>query len=124
MRLTVMNQYEVPALIADNIPEVRHELAEQAATGNVNNALTILTDYTYKMCQAHDLSGIQKCMKLADKIYVKGNSLAQSAVKNVFVHAFSLFRISCNHVEWRLLQAKMPMTLYSLYMQQVMQSGC
>jgi hypothetical protein len=119
-----MNQYEVPALIADNIPEVRHELAEQAATGNVNNALHILTDYTFKMCKAHDLPGIQKCMKLADKIYVKGNNLVKNAVTNVFVYSFSMFRMSCNSIEWRLLQAKMPITLYSIYMQQVMKSGC
>lgn len=124
MRLTVMNQYEVPALIADHIPEVKHELAEQAATGNVNNALHILTDYTFKMCKAHDLPGIQKCMKLADKIYVKGNNLVKNAVTNVFVYSFSMFRMSCNNVEWRLLQAKMPITLYSIYMQQVMRSGC
>lgn len=124
MRLTIMNQYEVPALIADSIPEVRHELASQAATGNINNTLHILTDYTNRMCKAHDLRGIQKCMKLADQIYSKGNSIVKNAVTNVFVYSFSIFRMNCNSVEWRLLQAKMPITLYSVYMQQVMQSGC
>lgn len=124
MRLTVMNQYEVPALIADNIPEVRHELAEQANAGNINNTLHVLANYTHHMCQIHDLKGIQKCMKLADQIYVKGNNLVKTAVTNVFVYSFSIFRTTCNSVEWRLLQAKMPITLYSVYMRQVMQPGC
>lgn len=124
MRLTVMNQYEVPALIADNIPEVRHELAEHANAGNINNTLHVLANYTHRMCQEHDLKGIQKCMKVADKIYVKGNKLVQTAVTNIFVYSFSIFRTTCNSIEWRLLQAKMPITLYSVYMRQVMQSGC
>lgn len=118
-----MNQYEVPALIADKIPEVREEIIDQVQPGNVNNAIHVLTDYTRKMCAAHDLLSIQKCMKLADRIYNKGNAAVQNAVVNVFVYSFSAFRMSCNKVEWRFLQARMPVTLYSLYIQQVLKSG-
>ncbi|BAV07211.1 hypothetical protein SAMN05421788_102167 [Filimonas lacunae] len=118
-----MNQYEVPALIAERIPELRDEIIEQPQPCNVNNAVHILANYTQKMCNAHDLLSIQKCMKLADRIYTRGNAAVQNAVVNVFVYSFSAFRLTCNKVEWRLLQAKMPINLYSAYVQQVLKSG-
>lgn len=114
-----MNQYEVPALIADKLPEVRDAIITPAAWANADNALCVLTEYTQRMCLLHDLPAIQKCMKLADRIYTRGNATVKSAVANIFVHAFNGFRDTCNKVEWRFLQARMPVHLYSLYIQEL-----
>ncbi|GGH73954.1 hypothetical protein HNQ91_003764 [Filimonas zeae] len=118
-----MNQYEVPALIADSIPELETAMKEQTATFNINSVLHTLAAYTQKMCAAHNLPAIQQCMKLADKLYTKGNTAVQNAVINVFVYSFSVFRITCHKMEWKQLQPRIPVTLYSVYVQQVLKSG-
>lgn len=118
-----MNQYEVPAMIADSIPELETAMKQQSAAFNINNTLHALAGYTQKMCAAHDLPGIQQCMKLADRLYTKGNAAVQNAVVNVFVYSFSVFRLTCNKMEWRVLQPQIPVNLYSVYVQQVLKSG-
>lgn len=114
-----MNQYEVPALIADKLPEVRDAVINQVTWGSADNALFVLAGYTQRMCMLHDLPAIQKCMKLADRIYTRGNTAVKAAVTNIFVASFSNFKDSCNKVEWRFLQARMPIHLYSLYIQEL-----
>lgn len=114
-----MNQYEVPALIADKLPEVRDAIINRITWGSADNALLVLVEYTQRMCMLHDLPAIQKCMKVADKIYTRGNVAVKTAVANTFVKSFNEFRDTCNKVEWRFLQARMPVHLYSLYIQEL-----
>ncbi len=118
-----MNQYEVPALIADELPEVEKELHFLSTLGNVNDAIKILTDYTKKMVLSHKFYQVSKCMQLADKIYKKGNGIVKNAVENIFIYSFSIMRISCNKVEWRMLQANIPPSLYTVYIHQVTRPG-
>lgn len=118
-----MNQYEVPALLADELPEIKTELRHLSVLGNVNTVMQILADFTNRMIMQHDLFMVQKCMHLADRIYSRGNNLIRNAVENVFVFSFSTLRLACNKTEWKVLQQRMPVTLYSLYVNQVSTSG-
>ncbi|MBC8034660.1 MAG: hypothetical protein H7Y03_10970 [Chitinophagaceae bacterium] len=119
-----MNQYEVPALIADELPEVAPDLRFISAIGNVNESIAVLTTYTRKMILSHKFYQANKCMQLACKIYNKGNNAVRSAVENVFIYSFSFIRMSCNTTEWQLVRASIPMPLYSAYIKQVMGPGC
>lgn len=118
-----MNQYEVPAVMADELPEIKTELRHLSVLGNVNTAMQILADFTTNMIQQHNYNTVQKCMHVADRIYRRGNNLIRNAVENVFVYSFSTLRTVCNKAEWKLLQARMPVTLYSLYVNQVLKTG-
>lgn len=118
-----MNQYEVPALMADELPEIKHELKHLSVLGNINTAMHILADFTNHMIVEHNYAMVQKCMNLANRIYTKGNNLIRNAVENVFVYSFSTLRATCNRTEWKLLQARMPVTLYSLYVNQLLKTG-
>ncbi len=118
-----MNTYEVPAIMEDELPAIKEELKENCILGNVNTAMQILVRYTRKMMNLHDLPAVAQCMRLADKIYDKGNMMVKNAVENVFVYSFSGLRTCCDRWEWRTVQAKMPMTLYSLYVKQIYRSG-
>ncbi|MFA6060333.1 MAG: hypothetical protein WC756_19185 [Taibaiella sp.] len=118
-----MNNYEVPAIMEDELPAIKEELKENGILGNVNAAMQVLVKYTKKMIYLHDLNAVAKCMRLADKIYDKGNAMVKNAVENVFVYSFSGLRTGCDQLEWKLVQAKMPMTLYSLYVKQIYRSG-
>ena len=118
-----MNNYEVPAIMEDELPAIKEEFKDNPVLGNVNAAMQVLVKYTRKMINLHDLPAVASCMRLADKIYDKGNSLVKNAVENVFVYSFSGLRSCCNSSEWKTVQSKIPMTLYSLYVKQIYRSG-
>jgi len=118
-----MNTYEVPAMLEDEIPAIGEELRRECPAGNIHAAIQTLVKYTRKMISLHDLSAVNKCMTLADKLYIKGNSLVKNAVENVFVYSFSGLRSACGLTEWKLIQAKMPVALHSLYVKQIYRSG-
>lgn len=118
-----MNQYEVSAEIADKIPEIRSELVRPPVFGSVYMSMKVLTIYTGKMLREHQLRQVEHCMKLADKIYNRGNSMIKTAVESVFIFSFSNLQGTCTRREWQEIQTKMPMTLFSLYIQQVMKTA-
>ena len=118
-----MNNYEVPAIMEDELPAIKEELKENGILGNVNAAMQVLVRYTRKMIYLHDLAAVVKCIRLADKIYDKGNTIVKNAVENVFVYSFSGLRTCCDQLEWKSVQSKMLVTLYSLYVKQIYRSG-
>jgi hypothetical protein len=118
-----MNQYEIPAMLEDELPAIAPDLKENAIKGNVTNAIKVLTNYTRKLVSLHDLPAVVKCMQVADKIYEKGNNVVRNAVENVFVYSFSGLQCACNKLEWKVIQAKMPLSLYSAYVRQIYKSG-
>ena len=118
-----MNIYEVPAVIEDELPAVKEELRKDCPAGNIHAVLKVLVKYTRRMISLHDLPAVNRCMSLADKLYNRGNNLVKNAIENVFVYAFSGMRSACDGSEWRLIQAKMPVSLHSLYVKQIYRSG-
>lgn len=118
-----MNQFEVPALLEDTLPGIRKEMPRGGQPGNINAALLGLARYTRRMIGRHDWPMVTRCMRLADHLYEKGNAGIKNAVENVFVFAFSGFRTSCDRQHWALVQARIPMTHYSLYIKQIYRSG-
>jgi len=120
---TTMNQYEVPALIAETLPGTSEALHQCGPVCNMLQAMGVLCSYTREQLQRHDVPAAIKCMKLADRLYERGDTIVRSAVENVFVYSFSGIRARCNAAEWQLLQSKMPITLYTLYIQQLYRSN-
>lgn len=118
-----MNSYEVPAIIEDALPDIKDEWGDKNVLGNINATMLVLVKYTRKMMHLHNLPAVVRCMRLADKIYNKGNDLVKNAVENVFVYAFSGIKACCDAPEWRRVQAGMPITLYSIYVRQIYRSG-
>ncbi len=118
-----MNQYEIGAIIEDELPSVTTEIKKYSAHGSIYKIMGVLAIFTKKTLLKHDLPTVIKCLNLADKIYAKGNMLVKGAVETIFIYSFSNLRASCNKVEWNVVQAKMPITLYSLYVKQVYHSG-
>lgn len=120
----MFNQYEIQALIAGKLPQIKNDLLLGGATLTVYQSMQVLTDYTKRMALEHDFKMVEKCMGLVGMLYGKGNSLVKNAVENVFIFSFSSIMSRCNIVEWRIVQSYMPTDLYSLYVQQVLKSKC
>jgi hypothetical protein len=115
----MLNQYEVPALIADEFPEIREPLAKLSNTNNIGKVIQLFARFTEENVQFHNLRVVEKCMRLADRIYVKGNETVKNAIENIFIFSFSTMRHLCDRIEWRIIQSRIPVTLYSTYIRQV-----
>ena len=120
----MISQYEVPALIATKLPQIKNDLSRNGNETSVYQSIQVLTDYTRRMALEHNFAMVRQCMSLVEKIYGKGNVLVKNAVENVFVFSFSTLMSRCNAVEWRIVQSYMPSDLYMLYVSQVMKSKC
>ncbi|HTR32225.1 MAG TPA: hypothetical protein VMH27_23290 [Puia sp.] len=120
----MIDQYEVPTLIAGQFPQIKGDLSDEAVGSSVYRSIQALTDYTKRMALEHDFSMVQKCMALVENMYEKGNLIVRNAVENIFVFSFSTLLCRCNIVEWKIVQSYMPLDLYSLYVQQVLKSKC
>ncbi len=118
-----MNPYEIPAMLEDELPAIAPSLKESALNGNATQIIKVLTHYTRSLLSLHDLPAVVKCMQVADKIYEKGNQVVRNAVENVFIYSFSGLQSACNGLEWKLIQSKIPVTLYSAYVRQIYRSG-
>src|SRR4249919_1695130 len=114
----MINQYEVPSIIADELPELKPELKYLPTLGNIFKAMQILADYTNKMVVLGKFKNVKKCMAVADKIYERGNMVIKNAVENVFIFSFSSVMDNSNRDERKSLQALMPLSLHTLYVQQ------
>jgi hypothetical protein len=120
----MLDQSEIPAYIARQIPQVGHEMTRPGMQLTAYQSVQVLTDYTKRMALEHNFKMVGNCMRLMEKLYQKGNAAVRGAVENVFIYSFSSMMCSCNIVEWRIVQSYMPSELYAVYVEQVLRSKC
>jgi hypothetical protein len=118
-----MNQYEIPALIADEFPETNKDICYLSAIGNVYQTMSVFSQFMRKKVIAHQFSKVFKCLKLADYIYVHGDQVVRNAVENTFVYSFSQVSQSCDKKEWEIVKKHIPARLYTIYIKQVIGYG-
>lgn len=118
-----MNQYEIPAMIEDELPAVCLNLKKTSAFGDAIQMMELLVKYSMEMISLHNVNMVIKCMCVVGKIYDKGNTIVKNAVENIFIFSFSSLQSKCSKYEWNMIQAKMPINLYSIYVQQFYNSG-
>jgi hypothetical protein len=114
----MINQYEVAACLQDELPEVSRETVPGCdILANIQG----LADYVRCRAALMDLKEVRKCMLFADKMYGKGNRYVKDVIENVFVYSFSTLLL-CERRRRMQLQALIPLSLYSVYVQQVVRS--
>lgn len=118
--LGMINQYEVAACLQDELPQVSRQLHPLAALDVVAN-IQGLTDYARSKASLMDLKEVRRCMLFAEKMYTRGNQYVRNVIENVFVFSFSTLLL-CEKKRKMQLQALIPLSLYSLYVQQVLRS--
>lgn len=120
---TKMNQYEMADEIATEIPEVKTEIARIINLKNPFALIRIITRHTRKMVEQHNELMTEKCMKLIDKIYTKGDLIIKNAIENVFIFSLDSITTSCTSTERKQILSKVPVGLYNAYVNQVYRSG-
>jgi len=118
-----MNQYEVADEIAAEIPEVKPEISKIINLRNPFALVRIITRHTRKMVEQHNDAMIEKCMKLIDKIYTKGDIMIKNAIENIFIFSLDSIVFSCKANERKQVLSKVPIGLYTAYIKQIYKSG-
>ncbi len=119
-----MNQYEVPALIADQFPETNKDICSLTAIGNPYQTMAVFSRFMRKKISAHQFNKVFRCLALANHIYTHGNAVVKSAVENEFIYSFSQASQSCDKNQWNLVKAHIPARLYNIYIKQIIGYGC
>ncbi len=118
----MINQIEIPTFIEEALPEISFDLNVNKKI-NAYDLMNMLMVFTLKNIKEHNYKMIQRCFKIADKLYSRGNAMVKNAVQNVFVYSFTKM-FQTYPAEKQALLSILPVTLYSLYISQIHHSGC
>lgn len=119
----MIKQYEVAGLLRQEIPAMTMHLQSCKPSSEVYGFINDFVDYTRHAVEEHNFSVAKKCFNLADKIYCNGDSQVKVLIENSFIYSMSSFMPADWHERLK-LRIIIPARLYSLYLKQVMQSGC
>ncbi len=113
----MINQYEVPALIEDAIPELRKSLHQFPAVFHVFETVTCLSTYTRKQLDDHNYGLAARCLRVAGKLYERGNQVVKNAIEQYFLPALAGIPATdaLNRIK---LYSLVPASLYTLFIQQ------
>jgi len=109
--------------ITRTIPELRSELHKPECEKSVYKQLDVLSHYVADKAAHEELKDVKQAFYLVDNLYENGSSPIRSAIENVFVYSFTTLLMKAGHNRQRLM-ALIPITLFTLYMNQVMHPGC
>ncbi len=115
----MINQFEVPKYLEEALPGIARELRRNSNPANVYKSVNVFLDYTFSKIREHNFREAKQCFSLAEKLYSKGNRVVQNAMENVYVYAFSHLP-GADASERKIVLGLIPLTLYTLYMHQVM----
>ncbi len=119
----MINQFEVPAYLAIELPEITEELKNVSTSLNIIKTMQCLAKYTRRKVIQHDLKIVKKCFMIAENFYSGGNRAVKDAIENIYIYSFSSLLSLCSREEKRKIQALMPLSLHSAYIQQILKSG-
>lgn len=118
-----MNQLEAAREITTVIPKAAAELSGAGTLKSPFALIRVITNHTRKMVVQHNEIMLQKCLKLIDRIYTKGDSTIKNAIENVFIFSLDHILSTCTAPERSRVFSKVPINLYSAYIRQIYKSG-
>ncbi len=119
----MFNQANLSHEIERIIPALQQPLHTPECEKSVYRQMDVLSHYIADSACNNELSAVRQALLLADRLYAEGNSTIKGAIENVFVFSLSgtLCRVGANRKH---LLALIPITLFTLYINQVMHKGC
>ncbi|MEC5147709.1 hypothetical protein [Chitinophaga sp. 212800010-3] len=112
----MINQYEVPACIEDTIPALKKALHQFPAVFHIYDTIGCLTEYTNKQLKEQNFTVADKCLKLAGKLYERGNAIVKEAIVRVFLPALCSIPMA-DAISRIRMYSLIPDVLYPLYIQ-------
>lgn len=105
------------------IPTLHKPLHTPECEKSIYRQVDVLSHYVADTVCENEVKSTKQALKLIDRLYAEGNSAIKGAIENVFVFSLSgtLARLGNNRE--RLLRL-IPMTLFTIYINQVLHKGC
>ena len=118
----MLHEFEIAAFIEGSLPEIEKD----DTVGKMNNSdayksITTLAEYMKKKFNDHDLLCVKKALRVAETIYIKGNAVVKTGIENIFIYSLSSI-MPADRVARRQLQAIIPVSIFSIYVQQILRS--
>ncbi len=119
----MITQYEVPSLLKEEIPQLAGKMYLSKVSLQIYSSINYFSDYTKHAVEDHNFNLARKCFALAEKLYREGDRLVRLLIETSFIYSFSSF-MPRDRAEKLIVRSIIPEKLYSIYLKQVMQSGC
>ena len=116
-------QANIAAQIEQSIPGLRPALHTPACEKSLYKQVDVLAHYVADKADEENLTEVKQALRLADDLYEQGNGRVRSAIENVLVYSFKGLFLHAGHNRHKLM-ALVPVTLFTLYMNQVLHRGC
>lgn len=114
----MITQYEVYSFLAAGIPQLAEREYPSRPALQMFASVNYFTDYTRHMVEKQNFGQVKKCFKMAEDLYLDGDTTVRSLIENSFIHpVFSV--ISVNHPERSMVKFIIPETLLAVYIKQL-----
>ncbi len=120
---SMYSQANLSEVIERSIPALHKPLHTPECEKSIYKQVKVLSHYLADHIEDKKLTEVSRTLHLANRLYESGSMMVQGAIKNVFVYSFSMLLIRAGEKRKTLLSV-MPLTLFSLYMNQVLNCGC
>jgi hypothetical protein len=118
----MINQLEIPIYLEEAIPEFFDDLMDSSKR-STHELMHKLIDFTFNNIKDKNYTVVERCFRIADRLYRRGNAVVKNAIENIFVYSFT--KMFTNYsTEKDQLVAIIPVNLYSVYISQVCHRGC
>lgn len=105
------------------IPALHDRLHTPECEKSIYRQVDVLSHYVADTVCENEVKSTRQALKLIDQLYQDGNSAIRGAIETVFVFSLSGTLARLGKRRERLL-GLIPMTLFTVYMHQVLHKGC
>ncbi|MBO9563246.1 MAG: hypothetical protein J7621_10745 [Niastella sp.] len=119
----MITQYEVTSLLKEELPRLTGDSYPSRFAMDVYKSVQCFSDYTKQAVEDHNFNLAQKCFHVAEGLYRDGDAIVKNVIENVFVFSITSF-MPKDRIQKLILQSIIPASLYTVYVKQVMGSGC
>ncbi len=85
----MLNTYEVPAMIEDALPELHKALRQFPCIFHLYETMECLRDHTLRQWRDQNLHALERCLRIAGRLYERGNQKVRDAVERILVPGIS-----------------------------------
>ncbi len=113
----MMNEAEVEHYIDTCLPDMPHCIHNGKNENRIAETISGLANFMKQKFREHDLKAVKKICYVAEHLYNKGGATIKIGIEKVFVNSISTI-MPKNRQARRELQAIIPISLFSVYVQQ------
>ncbi|UYQ92687.1 hypothetical protein MKQ68_21650 [Chitinophaga horti] len=113
----MINQFEVPAMIEDALPELSKPLRQFPAVFHIYETMSCFTVYTCRQVTRGDFALAGRCLQLAGRLYERGNEKVKYAIEQYFMPVVSALPVK-DAAQRIKLYSIIPSHLYRMFIHQ------